>query len=338
MLLALAICGLGYQKYRYHHYRLMAIMWALLGTGDIVLATAYLTLDDILYRVGIYLIALVTFLFAPLVDSISHTSIDPWKISFVSILVTGLVVTSFEPGAVGLNGSALGEVGPSMQGPFLLWGSLVFLTSGTFWFYYMYKIYSNSPQELRRIARDNFAAAVLAGPGSALVFASGLVWYLPGLDFLIIAISALFFSYFFYREPKLAFILRFRVHGLYVISLKQGTTLFTHHWTPKRVEEMLFSGAITAIRMILLEATGQGSIRKIDMDEGIFLLETALENDLLFVLHCTGESIVLRKSLRSFREDFISRFGPIGRAFHARGHKEAEALVKQRFPYVPVIG
>lgn len=337
MLLAFAICVRGYRRYGYHHYLLMALMWAFLGSGDVLLATAYLLLDPMLYRIGIVLIAMVTFLFAPLVDSISRTSIDPKKIALVSALLTGLAVTAFEPGAVGLNRSSLGEVGPSMQGGFRIWGSLVFLTSSVFWFYYMFRIYRNSPDGIRKAARGNFWASALAGPGAALAFATGLVWYLPGLDFLIIAISALFFSYYFYTEPKLAFILRFRVHGLYVISLKQGTTLFTHHWTPKRVEEMLFSGAITAIRMILQEATGHASIRKIEMDEGIFLLETAVEEELPFVLHTTGESRVLELSLKTFRRDFVRRVGIVREDVHVR-EQEARTLIQERFPYVPSVG
>lgn len=152
---------------------------------------------------GILSIIIVLYCLVGLLDFVSSGHIDPKKIA--------LVIYSFEEDAVRINHSLLGEVTLAMDGNFLKMASILFGLAGVFWFYYTLKIHINIPATDKKYSIVNLFGATLVGPRSAIVFASGIVWVLPGIDYLFLSSSALICTYALYKEPKLPHALPFRV-------------------------------------------------------------------------------------------------------------------------------
>ena len=120
----------GYFQTRYLHFAYLSLTWFFMSIGNMFLALAYNYLNVPLYVLGINITAPIAFSIMLLVDSISREKVDPIKLFVITIASTGLIISSFEPGSVRLNVSALNETTLALQGSFLVFGSLVFIISG----------------------------------------------------------------------------------------------------------------------------------------------------------------------------------------------------------------
>jgi hypothetical protein len=305
--------------------------------GTVLLAISYLYVDTELYRYAIILNAPITFSIMLLVDSISRQSIDAKKLFITTIISTCLVIFAFDANAVVINESLLGERSPALAGRFNIAGSIIFLISGIFWLYYMVKIYINSPNSIKKDAFVNLLGAIFAGPGAALAFATGFVWILPGTDYICIAIGAMTCSYAFMKQPKLGYVLAFKVYRLHIINVKNGLALFTHDWDQEHTfDNQLFSAALFGISSILNESLGRGIIREIDFEQGILILQQFDEYPVFFVLVANESRPILKQALNLFSKAFIDKFPNelIDEQVNLGKYHEAELILKETFPFV----
>jgi len=166
---------------------------------------SYLTMNFVVYRIGIVFTIPLVFSTIFLVDSIARDSVDPIKLVFASILSALLVVFSLIEDSVTINESIMGEIGPSVQGPLKFIVGLIFIVAGLLWFYYMLKIYLNAPKSIKKYALTNLIGAIIAGLASIVVFTTGAIWLIPGTDYFLIGVGAMWLSFAFWKQPQLGY-------------------------------------------------------------------------------------------------------------------------------------
>ncbi|MHA1316848.1 MAG: hypothetical protein ACTSRR_05905 [Candidatus Heimdallarchaeaceae archaeon] len=336
--IALVMCAINFRKKRYLHYLYMFATWFFLWLGNLLLAIGYLTLNLVVYKVGLLVTIPLTFFIMLLVDSISRESIEPFKLSIVMIVSTLAFAFGLEKNVVALNVSKLGEVGPIVVGRFNYALAASFLVSSVLWFYYFLVLYLKSPKNLRKIASINLLGAIIGGPLAGLAYASGIVWYLPGTDYFLIAIGALLTTYSFSKEPKLGYILPFKVSRLLLIDIESGLPLFSHTWDNSGlVDSYLFSGAIHGITNILNESLHKGLVKEIRLEEASLIIKASEEKDypVAFVLITNKTSAILSQSL-DLLEKNITRTIPKEKIEEITINQSSnlESYIESAFPYV----
>ncbi len=335
--IALIMCLINFRKKRYLHYLYMFATWFFLWLGNLILAIGYLTLNLIVYKIGLFVTIPLTFFIMLLVDSISRESIDPFKLSVVMIVSTLAFAFGLEKDVIRLNVSKLGETGPSVVGKFNYALAASFLVFSILWFYYFLILYLKSPKSLKRIAFINLLGAIIGGPLAGLAYTTGIVWYLPGTDYFLIAIGALLTTYSFSKEPKLGYILPFKVSRLLLIDVESGLPLFSYTWDNSGlIDSFLFSGAIHGITHILNESLHKGLVREIKLEEASLIIKaTEKEYPIVFVLITNKTSAILNQSLELFAEE-IARTIPKEKIEEVTINQSSnlEIYVNSAFPYV----
>lgn len=328
----------GYLAKRYPYFAYMTITWASLGIGNLLIAKSYLTLDPIIYRVGIVGTAPLLFAIMLLVDWVSRESVDPRKLFIVTVISSCLFIFAFDTDSVNLQNSLIGELGPAMAGRFSMTGSIVFILAGLMWLFYMAKINMNSPRNIKFYSRINLIGAILAGPGSMAIFATGIVWILPGTDYFFIGLGALFCAIAFTKEPRLGYVLPFKVYRMQTIDIKSGILVHSYSWDEKGLgDSELFSGALTGISALLQETLGRGLIREISFENGILILLHPKGSPLAHVLISSKSSPILKRALEIYAHAFEGKFESLikTQSFHNVGdYKSADELIKSSFPFV----
>lgn len=336
-LIALIISIYGYFTKRYPHFLFMSFTWFFLLLGTVLLAFSYLALDSNLYRIAIIVNAPLTFSIMFLVDSVSRQSIDPKKLFVSTIVSTCFVIFAFDTNAVKINKSFHGGTTLAMSGRFDIAGSSLFLLAGLFWLYYMAKIYINAPQSIKKDAGINLLGAIIAGPGSTVAFASGFVWIVPGADYACIALGALTCAYAFMRQPKLGYVLPFRVYKLMTINSESGLALYSYDWdTENPFDNQLFSAALFGICSILNESLKKGIIKEIQFEQGILILQQHEEYPIFFVLIANESRPILKKGLDLFSKGFIEKYPTqiVQSQIELSKFKDADAILQKNFPFI----
>ncbi|GAB4324695.1 MAG: hypothetical protein Kow0069_30420 [Promethearchaeota archaeon] len=339
---ACLVSARGYLRHHYRHFVLMFVTWLSLGAGNLLIALAYLTIDLKIFRAGILVSSPLLYAISFMLDSISRDGVEPVKLAASTSISSLLFAFAFQPGSVDLNVSALGETGPAMFGPFSAAGSAAFAMAGLAWFFYMAKLNANATSQLKGAARLNLLGAGLAGPGSVLAFASGVVWVVPGLDFLLIGLGALACAYSFGRQPKLAYVLPFRVHRLMVVDRGSGLPLYSHTWDEEGLgDPTLFSGAFHGVCAVLDETLGRGLVQEIKFETGLLLLEVPRGGGggtrVAFVLVTSSSLPILKHAVKNFSRAFVGRFSEqlnSGLTHEVGQFRTADELVREAFPFV----
>ncbi len=325
-------------KYRYTHYIYMFATWFFMWLGNLLLAVGYLTLDKTVYRMGVIATIPLTYFIAILLDSISRKTIDNLKMIAITIVSVLVIIFVFDEDSVSTNISKLGELGPSISGRLSYALSGLFLIAGSLWFYYSLVLFIKSPSSLKRIAGINLVGGSLGGPIAAIAFASGAVWFLPGLDYFLIGLGALFSTYSFSHEPKLGYVLPFKVSRLMIIDTDSGLPAYSYTWDNTGLaDSYLFSGAIHGIIAILTESLHKGIVKEIILEQGSLILKEAEEGyPLAFVLITSKTSSILHQSLANFSTIITATIPKekINELVTTGPTDIFEELVEKAFPYV----
>lgn len=336
-LLALLMSLRGYWTRKYRYYLYMSLTWLFIFMANVLLVVSYLNIDTTLYRIAIIINAPITFSMMLLVDSVSRKTVDPVKVLVTTIVSTSLVIFAFEPGAVVINTSYLGEKAPAMAGDFDLAGSMLFALAGLFWLYYMVKIYFSAPDNIKKDSTINLIGALIAGPGSGIAFASGFVWYLPGSDYVCIAIGALTCAYAFTKQPKLGYVLSFKVYRIMTINTQSGLALYTYDWENEPLfEDQLFSGALIGISAILNESLNKGIIKEIEFEQGKLIVKQLEDYPIFFVLLANESRPILHSALDLFSKAFRNTFPveEVSDYIETSKFTSADNLLQEHFPFV----
>ncbi|MCY3413410.1 MAG: hypothetical protein INQ03_17350 [Candidatus Heimdallarchaeota archaeon] len=111
----------------------------------------------------------------------------------------------------------------------------IFLTiasiySTIIFFYYTFKIWVHSPQQIKYHALLNLTGTALFGPIAAIFFGIGLTVYHPVVNLIIAPLGLLISSIAIYRCDEILYVLPFQVRSLRVIAGDSGLSLFSYYW------------------------------------------------------------------------------------------------------------
>lgn len=336
-LFALFMSFSGYRKTKYPHFLYMSLTWLFMSLSCIFLIASYVFMNFIIYRIAITLNIPITYSLMLLMDTISSEKVDIKKSILITINSTAMIIFAFSSDAVITNETGLNETTPALNGWFNLSGVTLFIISSGMWIYYMLKIHLQAPQSLKKYSTINMVGAIIAGAGGAIAFGTELVWFLPGTDYFFIAVGSLICSYAFIKQPKLGYVLPFKVHRIISINANGGIPVYTYSWDASGLmDSTLFSGALQSISAILSESISRGAVKEITLDEGVLIIHKHTESPLIYVLITTKSSPILLHGLNLFQVEFTGKFGKdaLG-GVDLSDSFEVEKLVKKCFPFLP---
>nr|MDO8085222.1 hypothetical protein [Candidatus Sigynarchaeum springense] len=234
-------------------------------------------------------------------DAISKDTVDPIKLTIVSMLATGAAVSAF-----------------LMFYVFIAFIVSLQVFSLVVWAYYAQKIHAKAPASIKSWSKLNLLGV--------LVFAGGSLWgslglipdtpaaLVPVIDVvrweIILGIGFFMIALAYFKAPNLANVLPFVAIRLSIIDIKVGIALFNHDWARRDdlIHEDLFSSMLSGISMILNESVRKGNIREIVLDKAHLLLKRSDEYSIAFVLITSHPTKALRNALDVFASRFIARF------------------------------
>ncbi|MFW9800776.1 MAG: hypothetical protein ACFFD9_10090, partial [Candidatus Thorarchaeota archaeon] len=145
-------------------------------------------------------------------------------------------------------------------------------------------------------------------------------------------------TYALVKQPKLAYVLPSRALRLTVIDMKSGCPLFDYAWSKidEVLDDVLFSGMLQGIGLILDESLKSGGVREIRLETAVLLLQRIEQSSLAVVLVATKSAQSLRSALKSFSQSFLMHFSHLfNHAYEINRFHAASELVKEHFAFVP---
>jgi hypothetical protein len=206
--------------------------------------------------------------------------------------------------------------------------------------YYPPQMHRAAPEALKPYTRlcilSGFMYSVIV-PGSVLIRISNVI---PRFETFLAVVAMVPWTIALLKEPRLAFILPFKVIRLTIFETVGGVSIFTRDWieseSSKLKDEALFSSMLQGIAMILTEAVNMGDIHEIRLADAILLLNRSEQFPVACVLITTKSTQTLRHALNSFANEFYEKFSEEFDEFsNIDKFKEASKLVKRHFAFVP---
>lgn len=272
------------------------------------------------------------------VDSISHEAIDSLKISLWTGISVAVVILASSPDSFSESIFPNGDKSLATAGAYQYVAISYILFPILVYVYYVIKIHRQAPLSLKRSSRLFLIGLIILLVLNVILVASRLTLLIPGVVMIPFSVAMLFLSFVFLRQPKLAFILPFKVQRLTVIETEGGRSLYTHSWKSGQglIDEDLFSGMLQGISLIVKESLNRGNVREIALDEGVIILQRHKASDIASVLVANKSSRSLRNALYLFTDKFYARFqNELARLSDINQFTDASALVQETFGFIP---
>lgn len=145
-------------------------------------------------------------------------------------------------------------------------------------------------------------------------------------------------NFAFYREPKLGFVLPFKVQRLTIIHTESGIPVFVKHWIPQsqKVDDTLYSSMVQGICLVIKESSDQGEIEEIKLSKGILIVKREKTLPIAFVLAVDKTSKILHRSLKTFISLFKENFRDVlSNPSDSQLFDDVAPLIEKCFPFVP---
>ncbi|UCC20840.1 MAG: hypothetical protein JSV62_06050 [Promethearchaeota archaeon] len=215
---------------------------------------------------------------------------------------------------------------------------IILMFTGSFLMpYYLFKIYRVAPRSLKKYTFISFVGGIIFGiiTPSLLIILRQIspIFVLSSSVGMLIIVSAVFI-----KNPKLAFILPFKVIRLSVINLNSGTLLFSHNWKSGKElkSDDLLSAMLQGIIMILRESLGKGDLQEINLEKAIVLAHKSNQFPLVYILIATNISKSLKNGLEMFVKRFEAEFNhSIDEAIISGRNLPASEIISDTFSFLP---
>ncbi|MFX1452264.1 MAG: hypothetical protein ACFFCM_15610 [Promethearchaeota archaeon] len=339
----LVIPGVILALYFYFRYKYRPIIYlGLICFFSFVMIFTY-ALADFFLSIPILLICCYSYVptgigVVLLIDIISRESVDPIKLMVISLISGALVFVCLDPKSFTIDRYPNGEWGIFFSGYLLPILAVHELIMGTLMIYYFAKIHLNAPRKLKFNSFMCLVGTLILGVITTFVVILGLHLAIPGIHMALFGGGILVTTIFFASEPRLAYVLPFKVIRLAAIESIGGIPIYTYTWSEK--EEMsdasLFSGMMHAINQFVQESLGKGIVREIHLEEAILILRKSEKPPVIFILVANKSSKTLRDALTSFAQRFLKDYSQfITQPIDEEKFKTASNLIYDCFPFVP---
>ena len=337
---AVAFTAASWRLHGKKHRHAPFIVGIFLGLAfwSLFISLGSLFLNEIFIPLGLYVGLCTIALVFLMIDSFTRDEVDPRKTIVLSIAATLLVYFSLQPEEIIVGTNSIGEpgivLGPGVMGV----GAILIILTGASFTYYMILMNREVPENLRFEARLGLLSGIILAVLWPVGLGLGLHFMMPGLWLLLLSIGIIPIAIAFVTQPKLAYVLPFRVLRLIVFETKGGVPLFSHVWGSQHdlTDEVLFSGMLQGIAMILDESIQKGAVREIVLENGVLVLQRTYKFSVASVLVATKSSQTLRHAIDAFTEHFYAEYSQFfDNASEVQNFATASKLVDEHFGFVP---
>ena len=333
-----------YSKDRYSHLKYLAGMWASVtiwilfqAISDLIVINPELSIA--LHKICFYSLIGMGYFSNLFVDSLTRNSIDLKKMMLITISSTAVVIFSFLPDAMIIETGTNPLTGklidyPTMSGNFKTVAMVHMFLIICVALYGSLKILIYSPIMLKLYAWLNFLGNITWGILPVLIQFTHFEDIIPGIATICMGVGVLIVAIVFIREPKLAYILRFKAYRIMIQRTNTGIIVFKHDWNPLETEfsENIFSGMMSAVSTMFDQTINKGNVRGIKFDEAEITFIAGKE--LACILISSDSSITLRSSFDRFAKD-VFRDPTIEKNVHAvNNYDNGSFLVQKHFPFI----
>jgi len=221
---------------------------------------------------------------------------------------------------------------PSFEwaGMLRIFGIIVILLYGLFLVYFSIITYIKCPNYLKK-------NAIILLSGSFIAGVIGVVIYIFIDTVFTAAIGTSIMTIAFAREPKIFFVLPYKVDRLTVIQNKSGITLFDYKWADSEIPDVLLGGLLQGVKNISVEVIQKGELKEIILTNGTLLF--FLDRHITVGLLISKTSNYLRKCLKqfsiAFEQEFDKDLSLMQEFVEASRFNSAIKLVEFYFPHIP---
>ncbi len=330
---------IAYKKQKYSHLLVLVLSLLFSVFTNLVRAFAVLFESPTLGIIADSLMIPSSVVVLCFLDLIMSDTIRPRTILFVTIITTLILRAFFDPNVITFmpipDGTKylLEDWGLAIPVVLLMFGVVA---RGAMLSFQMLK---KSPKTLKIYPRIFLIGMFLVAPIAGILFIIGLtdliytggIWVISALGVMIIFLA-------FAKEPKLAFILPFTIYKLAVMDTNSGILIYSHNFDRReqKVDDVLFSGMIQGINLILNEAMNKGALEELKLAKALILIERDPKYPVACLLVTTHISALLRKSLNTFFRRFITKFGEsLGNVVDTAKFAKADDFVSLFFGFIP---
>ncbi|XEO75269.1 hypothetical protein WKT22_00285 [Candidatus Lokiarchaeum ossiferum] len=346
---------INFKNKKFRHYLIMAIGWFFLSLFVLFQAFSYIFQSIWLYRISIWALVPTGVTITIFVDSLIRIRLDPIKLILVSILGTLVLYSSSLEGNISPFPFDNGDPSFQMVGVLRFTQTALNLFMSGLLVYYCFKLYIVAPLYLKSITLINLIGGFILGVITTILILTGITLVVPGIYMLPFGIGVLIMTIAMIKEPKLAFILPFKVFQLNVIKEKNGIPIFSYNWasknkfesiseqtikTPKTMNEAdqqtLLSSLIIGIDQVFQSILLTGEISEIHLADRVILLYRDHKHPLVFMLEATQASKSLKNALIQFTKDFQNQFSEFYEEMeHIPRFEPASQYVQKNFSFIP---
>jgi hypothetical protein len=270
-------------------------------------------------------------------ESISRKTPSIKKIIWFSIFITVYSYSSFLSYII-YPGALIPEDIITINSIIKDYSFIISMLTGSFLMpYYLFKIYRFAPKQLKKDTFISFIGGIIFGISTPILLIilreTNVLFILSSSVGMLIIVSAIFI-----KNPKLAFVLPFKVMRLSVINSDRGTLLFSHNWeSGKEIKgDDLFSAMLQGIIMILRESLGKGDLQEINLEKAIVIAHKSKQFPLFYILIATNTSKSLKNGLNMFVKRFETQFNDaIDNAIITGRILPASEIISDTFSFLP---
>jgi hypothetical protein len=214
------------------------------------------------------------------------------------------------------------------------------LFQGTLLTYFFFKIFLNAPQDLKFHSFVCLIGAIIVSIIPGVLYLFGLTMLFPGCSVFLFGIGTLLISIALVFQPKLAYILPFKLYHLIVIETKSGLPLYKYSWKLGtklgEINPPIFSSLLHGIDLFMENSINRGNIQEIWVEEAMLMVSQIKEIPISCVLITSKPSLVLRKALDCFYKRFYKKFAQlIKNPSNLSKFNSAKQIVEECFAFIP---
>ncbi|MHA1883297.1 MAG: hypothetical protein ACTSUO_09670, partial [Candidatus Thorarchaeota archaeon] len=285
-LIAFIVSMIVFHKTKHRHVPFIVGIFFGLSLWSISISMGGLLLNEVPIRIGLYVGLCTIALVFLMIDSFTRDRIDARKTMVLTMSATLLVYFSLQPEEIFVGVNSIGEpaivLGLGVMGV----GAFLILITGASFTYYMVKMNQAVPDNLRTGSHLGLLSGLILSIVWPIGLGLGLHFMYPGLWLFLLSIGIIPIAIGFFKYPKLAYVLPFKVLRLVVFETKGGIPLYSHTWSESEemAQETLFSGMLQGIAMILDESVRKGAVREIVLENGTLVLQRTYKYSVACVL------------------------------------------------------
>ncbi len=205
-----------------------------------------------------------------------------------------------------------------------------------YYFYWGVKTWINSPYLIKKEALILLIGIILISINAMALVILGVFfsYYLVFSSYISTTIGLILFMIAVLKEPKLLYILPFKVYRL-LVKDKNGYPLYSFNWSESYINNTIFTEFLNRIQFMSEEIIDRGELLNIHLRDGILILN---ESKYITVgLIASKSSRLLRTSVSNFTTDFEVLFKRLLKksCIDMEEYKSSYRLIEKHFSNFP---